>query len=129
MQINSREYLQQINSSRTKNEVSKVIQEAKKRAVFEKFKNKQKAQVSALKMLPKNNKGNYLKNIDGATSERQVEAAVKAARKKEESLRQVAKSWVGKSKVKYENAEEDVFQRTGTWREVKAGAFSLFKKK
>jgi len=114
MKINSREYLQQINSSRTKNEVSKVIQEAKKRAVFEKFKNKQKAQVSDLKMLQKKNKDNYLKNIDGATSERQVEAAVKAARKKEESLRQVAKSWVGKSKVKYENAEEDVFQRTGT---------------
>jgi len=110
MQINSREYLQQINSSRTKNEVSKVIQEAKKRAVFEKFKEKQKAQVSALKMLPKNNKGNYLKNIDGATSERQVEAAVKAARNKEESLRKVAKSQVEKSKVKneYENALSDL---------------------
>jgi hypothetical protein len=109
MQINSREYLQQINLSRTKNEVSKVIEEAEKRELLEQFKKKQKAQVSDLKMLPAKNKDNYLKNIDGATSERQVEAAVKGARntdeklrKKEESLRKVAKSWLGKSK--YENA-------------------------
>jgi hypothetical protein len=110
MKINNpREYLQQINDSRTKNEVSKVIEEAEKRELLEQFKKKQKAQVSDLKMLPAKNKDNYLKNIDGATSERQVEAAVKGARntdeklrKKEESLRKVAKSWLGKSK--YENA-------------------------
>jgi len=133
---NSREYLQKINLSRTKNQVSEVIREAEKRERLEQFKKTQKAQVSDLKMLPKKNKDNYLKNIDEATSERQVEASVKGARntdeklrKKEESLREVAKSWIEKSKVSFKNASS-VFQRTGTRKEVKASAFGrLLKKK